>query len=224
MTDGQADATRDETLIAKKDVLEHADISYGQFYRWKRKGLIPESWFTRKSTFTGQETFLPRDLILDRIEAIKSLKDDHSLEEIAELLSPEPSKRTFQPEQLRQTGWIRPETLEHYRALTGDTGPYRFRDLALMELLETLERDTELQRTSVERLVATVWHSRVDFGPEGSDWRLCLVETHQGETLGCLSPGPEIEVDPTATVRLKLDLQPVLERIRRRLSQRREDR
>ena len=224
MTAEQTDPSSDESLIAKKDVLERTDISYGQFYRWKRKGLIPETWFTRKSTFTGQETFLPRGLILDRIEAIKSLKDDHSLEEIAALLSPEPSKRTFRAEELRHRGWIRAETLEHYRALTGEAGPYRFRDLVLMELMQTLEREADLDRTSVQRLVATVWHSRVDFGPEGPDWRLCLVETQRGETIGCLSPGPGIEVDPTATVRLKLDPQPILERIRQRVSHRQEDR
>ncbi len=49
----------DERLISKKELLEHAGISYGQLYRWKRKNLIPEDWFIRKSTFTGQETFFP---------------------------------------------------------------------------------------------------------------------------------------------------------------------
>lgn len=49
----------DEDLISKKDLLEQTGISYGQLYRWKRKNLIPEDWFIRKSTFTGQETFSP---------------------------------------------------------------------------------------------------------------------------------------------------------------------
>lgn len=220
----QMDPSHEETLIAKKDVLERADISYGQFYRWKRKGLIPESWFTRKSTFTGQETFLPRELILDRIEAIKSLKDDHSLEEIADLLSPEPSKRTFQGEELRRQGWVGQETLDRYRALTGEAGPYRFRDLVLMDLMATLDRDAELDRPSVERAVATAWHGQLDLGPDGPDWTVCLIETHGGEPVGCLSPGPDVTFDPTATVRVKLNLQPILERTRRRLSQRQEDR
>ena len=47
----------DEELISKKELLELTGISYGQLYRWKRKGLIPEDWFIRKSTYTGQETF-----------------------------------------------------------------------------------------------------------------------------------------------------------------------
>ena len=50
-----------EDLISKKEVLEQYGISYGALYRWKRMGLIPEAWFIRKSTTTGQETFFRRD-------------------------------------------------------------------------------------------------------------------------------------------------------------------
>ncbi len=63
-------------LISKKDLLELTGISYGQLYRWKRKLLIPEDWFIRKSTFTGQETFFPRDKIVSRIDKIKNMKED----------------------------------------------------------------------------------------------------------------------------------------------------
>lgn len=84
----------DEDLIAKKDVLEEAGISYGQLYRWKRKGLIPEAWFIRKATVTGQETFFPRDKILPRIEQIRSLKEEQSLDELVQVLAPEASPET----------------------------------------------------------------------------------------------------------------------------------
>ncbi|MGQ9699693.1 MAG: DUF4004 family protein [Candidatus Bipolaricaulaceae bacterium] len=78
-----------EELIPKKEVLRLTGISYGQLYRWKRLGLIPEAWFIRRSTFTGQETFFPREKILKRIEDILRLKDQHPLEELLRLLSPE---------------------------------------------------------------------------------------------------------------------------------------
>ncbi|MBN2909853.1 YhbD family protein [Polycladomyces sp. WAk] len=78
----------DEKLISKKELLRLTGISYGQLYRWKRKNLIPEEWFIRKSTYTGQETFFPKQKILDRIDKIKRMKDDLSLDEIAERLSP----------------------------------------------------------------------------------------------------------------------------------------
>lgn len=77
----------DEVLISKKDLLVQTDITYGQLYRWKRKKLIPDDWFIRKSTFTGQETFFPRDKMMERINRIKELKDTLSLDELANALS-----------------------------------------------------------------------------------------------------------------------------------------
>jgi hypothetical protein len=79
----------DEELISKKELLELTKISYGQLYRWKRKGLIPEDWFIRKSTYTGQETFFPRSRILTRISRILSMKEDVSLDDLADAFSPE---------------------------------------------------------------------------------------------------------------------------------------
>lgn len=72
-----------EELISKKELLERYRISYGALYRWKRKGLIPEEWFLKKATVTGQETFFPKDLICERVELIQSQKDDFSLDELS---------------------------------------------------------------------------------------------------------------------------------------------
>lgn len=72
-----------EELISKKDLLELMDISYGQLYRWKRKNLIPEEWFIKKSVSTGQETFFPKEEVIKRIKDILELKDDVSLDELA---------------------------------------------------------------------------------------------------------------------------------------------
>ena len=49
-----------EELISKKVLLQEMNISYGQLYRWKRKRLIPEEWFIKRSVVTGQETFFPK--------------------------------------------------------------------------------------------------------------------------------------------------------------------
>ena len=56
-----------DELISKKDLLNEMSISYGQLYRWKRKKLIPEEWFIKKSVSTGQETFFPRKKIIERV-------------------------------------------------------------------------------------------------------------------------------------------------------------
>lgn len=82
-------------LISKKDLLNETGISYGQLYRWKREGLIPEEWFIKQASFTGQETFFPKNKILKRIKAIQDLKDQYSLEELAGILSPEVAERSF---------------------------------------------------------------------------------------------------------------------------------
>lgn len=82
-------------LISKKELLNQTQISYGQLYRWKREGLIPEEWFIKQPSFTGQETFFPKSKILNRIKAIQELKDKYSLEELAKILSPEISERNF---------------------------------------------------------------------------------------------------------------------------------
>lgn len=69
--------------ISKKELLRRYGISYGALYRWKRKGLIPEDWFIKRSTVTGQETFFPEKLICERIELIMSKKDEASLDDLA---------------------------------------------------------------------------------------------------------------------------------------------
>ncbi len=80
----------DADLISKKELLQQTGISYGQLYRWKRKGLIPEDWFIRKPTFTGTETFFPRDKMVARVERILSMKtEDLSLDDIADAVTPD---------------------------------------------------------------------------------------------------------------------------------------
>ena len=83
----------DEKLISKKELLEHYEISYGALYRWKRNGLIPEEWFIKKSTVTGQETFFPYDLICERIEFILRMKEDVRLDELSRELSKKANNR-----------------------------------------------------------------------------------------------------------------------------------
>ncbi|MCJ0911385.1 YhbD family protein [Mammaliicoccus sciuri] len=77
----------DIQLISKKELLVECGITYGQLYRWKRKKLIPDDWFIRKSTYTGQESFFPREKILKRINDIQKYKNTYSLDELAEILN-----------------------------------------------------------------------------------------------------------------------------------------
>lgn len=85
---------QDEQLISKKDLLARYGISYGSLYRWKRKGLIPDEWFIRKATVTGQETFFPEKLICERMERILTTKEDILLDELAAKISGEEQSNT----------------------------------------------------------------------------------------------------------------------------------
>lgn len=79
----------DADVISKKELLAATGISYGQLYRWKRERLIPEEWFVKQASFTGQETFFPREKVIKRVQEILLLKDRHSLDELASMFSPD---------------------------------------------------------------------------------------------------------------------------------------
>ena len=83
----------EQELLSKKELLERYGISYGALYRWKRKGLIPEEWFIKKSTVTGQETFFPKTLICERVELIMGQKEDLSLDELAGQINQDAQKQ-----------------------------------------------------------------------------------------------------------------------------------
>lgn len=85
----------DSELISKKELLEKYAISYGALYRWKRKGLIPEDWFIKKATVTGQETFFPKALICERVELILNQKEDFSLDDLSKQFNEEAEEKSF---------------------------------------------------------------------------------------------------------------------------------
>ncbi len=119
----------EENLISKKELLERYGMSYGALYRWKRKGLIPEDWFIRKATATGQETFFPKNLITERVELILSGKNELELDELARKLRGEEKEswvllldtsygdKRFQLEEVKRILLIRGETQKDVTAL-----------------------------------------------------------------------------------------------------------
>ena len=138
----------EEKLISKKEILNSTGISYGQFYRWKRKGLIPDKWLIHKSTRTGQESFLPEDKILPRIEKIQELKEDNTLREIADLLSPELVEKKYVRSSLHNLDWVDRELLEAYEEIAGAKELYSFRDLLYLMVLFRLKEAGEGARNA----------------------------------------------------------------------------
>lgn len=217
----------EEELISKKEVLELTGISYGQFYRWKREGLIPESWFIRKSTFTGQETFLPKQKILERIEKIKALKDTKSLEEIAQLLSPELKDRRFEREEVLGLGWLSKEVLEYYETIRRESGPFSFRELIFLAVIETL-RTSELEPEELNLVILTLLSS--DFAKLQAKefaWTLAVARKELPGSFAltgrkphlsfCVLFSQECLFDPQTRLVAKVELNKILEDVKLKL-------
>jgi DNA-binding transcriptional MerR regulator len=123
----------DEDLLSKKELLELTGISYGQLYRWKRKNLIPEQWFIRKSTFTGQETFFPKAQILSRIDKIKSMKnEDISLEDIADVFSPVLTDISLTYDEIIKRSIVNAEVMEIYKQIKPISDALHFDDILFL--------------------------------------------------------------------------------------------
>lgn len=126
-------------LISKKDLLQTTGISYGQLYRWKRKGLIPEDWFIRKSAFTGTETFFPREKVLARVAKIQNLKDeDARLDDIADAVSTSSLPTEFDIDAVLGDGLVSRAAGDLFVAARGAGAPLRFADLAALYMVDRL--------------------------------------------------------------------------------------
>lgn len=207
----------EEELISKKEVLERTGISYGQFYRWKRKGIIPEAWFIRRSTFTGQETFLPKAKILERIEKIKELKDRYSLDELAELFSPELAETGFTPEELERMDWLSKEMRDYYDKVRRAKGPYSFKELLYLAVLERL-RQKGLAPEELELAVAALSAYALEL-KEGEPRRLVIARKEAGakpKVSLCLIFN-ECLFDPGTEVVAQVELNQVLEELKLKL-------
>jgi len=128
----------ENNLISKKELLDLTGISYGQLYRWKRKRLIPEEWFIKKPSFTGQETFFPKDDILKRIDKIINMKDDLSLDDIAEKVSPGPVSLNLNKNELVERGIVSASSIEYYIKHQFNTDVFNFEKILFIYILDKM--------------------------------------------------------------------------------------
>lgn len=125
-------------LISKKDLLDLTGISYGQLYRWKRKNLIPEEWFIRKSTFTGQETFFPKVKILERIEKIQLMKENLSLDELADVFSPDLTNVSLSYEEILKRRISSKPVMDFFIENIGQLDEFSFEQTLTIYILEKM--------------------------------------------------------------------------------------
>ncbi|ELU5587154.1 DUF4004 family protein [Clostridium perfringens] len=202
-----------EELISKKDLLVLMNISYGQLYRWKRKNLIPEEWFVKKSVSTGQETFFPKEKIIARINTIIELKDEASLDELAERFSNKSIKNLYLK---------RSYILEH--SIVSETVLNMFEDFSGRE-----ENYNEISLFSL-LIYKDLILSGIINGDEAKDISLALKKEYGRieeemtliikRKLGVcfyylVSEGKEIDLDEIAVVVQKINLDRVKERVKK---------
>lgn len=144
--------------ITKKELLAQTGISYGQLYRWKRQKLIPEDWFIKQASYTGQETIFPREQILSRIQAILDAKDTYSLDELASLLSPEQSETALPACTLSQIQLISKEVLQQILE-TRPKAEYHFFELVLFAAVSAACTQCNLKGPEIQDLLQKSWNA-----------------------------------------------------------------
>ncbi|EFM10375.1 conserved hypothetical protein [Paenibacillus curdlanolyticus YK9] len=207
----------EQELISKKELLERTGISYGQLYRWKRKQLIPEEWFIRKATFTGQETFFPRQLVLSRIDHIVQFKEDLSLDQLADRLSPLQADIRIREEELRSRSIVSADLLARYAGPFLQEGALSF-DLAFyLYVLDQLGASTSsaLSDADGRRLLRLLQEHYPQV--EGKQSELIMLGA-QGLSLFMLQCGfGELYTDEQATVSVRLSLGELMESFKMKL-------
>lgn len=210
----------DQELISKKELLELTGISYGQLYRWKRKNLIPEEWFIRKSTFTGQETFFHKQQILERIERIKNLKDDLSLDELAGILSSNESDEdpwtrldlSLTREQLMERNIVSQVALTLYTEECGEPGVFTFPHLLCVYVLDKWLKTGEISMDEGKMLVRTFsdHYTKV----EGKNCELFLIRK-MGVSMFLFAPSPcDLYFDHLAKIVCRLPIAACVEELK----------
>ena len=191
--------------ISKKDLLREADISYGQLYRWKRMGLIPEEWFVRKSTFTGTETFFPRERVLARIAKITSMKgEDLSLEQIADVVAPPLTSVALEPADVLDRRIASTSTIGLYATVRPTEGTYALGDILTLHVLDGLLREGIVTADEGRALVGTMASGLV--GESEGEFEALLVRK-AGLSLWLIAPrgcAPRLEEEARVVARIDL--------------------
>ncbi|PYI55161.1 YhbD family protein [Paenibacillus flagellatus] len=206
----------DQELISKKELLELTGISYGQLYRWKRKNLIPEDWFVRKSTFTGQETFFPKTQILARIDKIKNMKDDLSLDELADVFSPVGTDLSMGRQELLERNIVSKSSMELFARTFGNGPVYPFTRILYAYLLDKLLRAGDINLDEGAMMLQTIKDHEAKF--ENKNWELVFIRKMGiSSFLMIVSPG-EYAIEAGSKIVVRLNAAAVIEELKLKLS------
>ncbi|AYD40190.1 DUF4004 family protein [Clostridium fermenticellae] len=207
---------KEEDLISKKELLKIMDISYGQLYRWKRKKLIPEEWFIKKSSFTGQETFFPRDEILDRVKKIKSFKEDASLDELAVIFSPNLSTVFLEEKDVLKQNIVSKNAINLYKDTHKESKGFYFNELLFMNIVDRFIKSGKASLEEGKLIMNTLEKNYKNF-----DGRYCDVVLIRkfGVAFCLLMLVPnEIYIESEAVLVLKVDSRECVEELKSKMN------
>lgn len=206
----------DSDLISKKELLQVSGISYGQLYRWKRKGLIPEEWFVKKSSFTGQETFFPRDKMIARVERILSMKDeDLSLDDIAEAVTPDLSGVSLTADDAVERGIISKTAADIHTARHPEATALRYGELLSGYVVDSLLKTGDLSFDEGKLVLEALEEGLPGF--EGRDVDIVVVRKMGVALCVLASSSAELMFDGAAKVVARTNLQEMTEALGARL-------
>ncbi|WP_454052663.1 YhbD family protein [Clostridium sp. Marseille-Q7071] len=204
-----------EDLISKKELLEVTNISYGQLYRWKRKKLIPEEWFIKKSSFTGQETYFPKEKILDRIEKILSFKEDMQLDDLAEMFSPKVQIDKKSKEELLKLKIIDDSTLDIYSKIYGEKEIYDFDHILSMYILDYILPKGEITLDEAKSIIVIINNNYMEF--QNNNYKIFLMRKLGVSFCIATVENNNVILDETVKVVLKLELSNYIEELKLKL-------
>ena len=203
-------------LISKRELLEVTGISYGQLYRWKRKSLIPEEWFIRKSAFTGQETFFPRGKMLERIDRIKNMKDDLSLDDLATMFSPSPAEIRLAPQAIVEQGIVSKTALDVFLKDEGPAETLTFDMILSAYILHKALASGDISLDEAHLLMHLLKEHSSRF--QGKDFTLLFLRK-QGIASCCIMSAPaEMVFEPGTKIVSRITASSCIEELKMKLS------
>lgn len=202
-----------EELISKKELLKEKCISYGQLYRWKRKKLIPEEWFIKKSVSTGQETFFPKKKIIERIETILASKDDISLDELAYKFSKNIKDISINKSYIIDKNIASMSIINIFEEFMGSSENYDEKLLLSLMIFKEMIDSGFLSMDEMKKISIKI---KEVYERLGSDDYILSVKRKFGVSFVVLNKGgEEIVIDDEAKTILEIDLGRIMDKVKK---------
>ncbi len=110
-------------------------------------------WFIKKSSFIGQETFFPKDKVLERIRQILDLKDGASLDDLAEQFSTNPIQGNFTKTTLLAKNITTENILSVYETMFCYKEVYDFRETLILFIFSEILKRGNSSNVEIKALI-----------------------------------------------------------------------